>query len=237
MRPFKIRKWYSLIWSCAITCATGHLRAQVLHTGAMRDVMWKGMLDATVTTDSLVTKAHCYGLGPIDHLKGEILVWDSESYRSEIKSDSNRVSKGESGAPFFVYAYVKNWKEISLPDSVSNLLKLEHYLTAALPHENPSVFKLEGLVESASYHVVNLAPGTVVHNPEEAHKGQMNFDITHAQVRVLGFYSEHHQAIFTHHSTFIHVHVMSDDKKQMGHMEKMQFNPKMIRLFVGEDMP
>ena len=39
---------------------------------------------------------------------------------------------------------------------------------------------------------------------------------------MLGFYSKHHQSIFTHHTTFIHVHIMDDKTKTVGHLDELQ---------------
>jgi len=68
----------------------------------MRDVMWKGDLKGEIATDSLNYK-ETYGLGPIEFLKGEIVVFDGQTFVSKvIDSISHQVTKISSvRAPFF----------------------------------------------------------------------------------------------------------------------------------------
>ena len=59
----------------------------------MRDVMWKGDLKGKIATDSLNNK-ETYGLGPIEFLKGEIVVFDGQTFVSKvIDSVSHQVTK------------------------------------------------------------------------------------------------------------------------------------------------
>ncbi len=44
--------------------------------GEMRNVMWKGELEGIISIDSLKDYPHLYGLGPLEYLKGEILIID-----------------------------------------------------------------------------------------------------------------------------------------------------------------
>jgi acetolactate decarboxylase len=49
---------------------------------------------------------------------------------------------------------------------------------------------------------------------------------------MVGFFSTEHQAVFTHHDTFMHLHLMTEDKKQMGHLEELRFKPGQMRLLL-----
>ena len=53
----------------------------------------------------------------------------------------------------------------------------------------------------------------------------MRFTIEDKPVSILGFYSEHHQGIFTHHSSFVHMHVKAGDDKIAGHLETIELEP------------
>jgi acetolactate decarboxylase len=50
----------------------------------------------------------------------------------------------------------------------------------------------------------------------------------------LGFYSQQHQTIFTHHDTNLHLHLISADRLTMGHLETITFEPKKVQLFLPE---
>jgi acetolactate decarboxylase len=96
----------------------------------------------------------------------------------------------------------------------------------------PFFFRLTGVVKEGVIHVVNLPEGTVVSSPEQAHQGLVQFSVADAPVSVLGFFSTKHQTIFTHHDTFIHAHLLTDDHRQMGHLDEVLFAKGSLRLWV-----
>jgi acetolactate decarboxylase len=50
---------------------------------------------------------------------------------------------------------------------------------------------------------------------------------------VLGFFSQYHKSIFTHHDSFVHMHLLTKDKTKMGHVDELKFNPKQVALFIA----
>src|SRR5690606_37010664 len=124
-------------------------------------------------------------------------------------------------APFFAYANISRWTEHDLPADVLTISALENYLdslTKSLPR--PFLFKLTGTVDRATIHIVNLPPGAKVHSPDDAHKGQVNYKLSSEPVEIIGFFSTNHQSIFTHHDTFLHMHLVTADRKKMGHLDE-----------------
>jgi acetolactate decarboxylase len=134
-----------------------------------------------------------------------------------------------------VYARVTRWLPQALPDSVRSLEQLESFL-GGLPiaKRNPFAFRLEGEVDSARIHVVNLAPGARVNGPEDVHRGQRDFTLKGQACRVLGFYSTRHQGIFTHHDSFLHAHLITADDALMGHLDALSFRKGGLRLFLAD---
>lgn len=192
--------------------------------GAMKNVMWKGQLYGTIDIDTISNKQHIYGLGPIEYLAGEILLVDGRGYKSVVVNDTTmQVTETFAvKAPFFGYANIKSWAERKLPDSISTLQQLENYLDLATKnYPRPFFFRLTAIVDDAVIHVVNLPKGTKVSSPEDAHQGQKNFTIKNKAVELFGFFSTKHKAIFTHHDTNMHIHLITDDRKQMGHLDKL----------------
>ena len=45
---------------------------------------------------------------------------------------------------------------------------------------------------------------------------------------MVGFYSDAHHGIFTHHSTNMHIHMKTGDHKVAGHVDDLTLGPKMI---------
>jgi acetolactate decarboxylase len=53
---------------------------------------------------------------------------------------------------------------------------------------------------------------------------------------VLGFFSTRHQTIFTHHDSFLHMHLITTDKKWMGHLDELTINPQKISLLIPTEL-
>jgi len=206
--------------------------------GTMKNVMKKGELFATIDLDSLSNKTHLYGMGPVEYLTGELTIINGRSFKSTIQSNGEmKVEETfDVKAPFFGYARVDSWKEVELPDSIHSIAQLESFLNAAT-HDRirPYFFKLTGKVSSAKIHVVNLPKGSKVSSPNDAHVGQAVFSIEDKNAEIIGFFSTEHQTIFTHHSTFVHMHLITDDLLQMGHVDELKIDSKKIMLFLPAD--
>jgi acetolactate decarboxylase len=71
-----------------------------------------------------------------------------------------------------------------------------------------------------------------VSSPDEAHKGQINYELKNEQAYIVGFFSTVHKAIFTHHDTFLHLHLMTTDKQKMGHLDEVLFKKGTMKLYL-----
>jgi acetolactate decarboxylase len=219
-----------------LLCEVSILCAQEVHiVGAMKNVMRKGELLANIDLDSLSNKSHLYGMGPVEFLTGEITVVNGRSFRSTVQFNGEmKVEETfEVKAPFFGYSQIEKWEERQIPDSVHTIQQLENFLNASTrDRSRPYFFKLKGEVDFAKIHVVNLPKGSKVSSPEEAHVGQANYSIKNKNAEIIGFFSTEHQTIFTHHSTFLHMHLVTDDLLQMGHVDQLNIVSQGIKLFL-----
>ncbi|MDO6391505.1 acetolactate decarboxylase [Pontibacter sp. BT731] len=209
--------------------------SEVQVVGAMRNVMWKGELAGTIDLDTIAGKEQLYGLGPVEYLAGELLILDGNSHKSVVINDSTmRVEETfASKAPFFVYARVSNWTAQALPDSIRSLPQLELYLDSVTQNsKRPFPFKVSGKVAQATIHIVNLPAGSKVSSPDEAHRGQVNYALRDEAVDILGFFSTEHKAVFTHHDTFMHLHLITRDRSKMGHLDEATFQPGTLTLYL-----
>ena len=193
-------------------------------SGAMMNVMHKGELAGTISLDTIQNKQHLYGLGPVEYLKGEILITDGKSYVSTVAKDGS-IAVDETyhvKAPFFVYEYVDNWKEISLPDSIQTIQQLESFLDQTTTnHTRPFAFRVTANIAQCEIHIVDLPAGITVHSPADAHQNQKSFILKNESAEMTGFFSTTHQGIFTHHDSYVHMHLITADKKKMGHLENL----------------
>ncbi len=201
--------------------------ADVQIAGAMKDVMWKGKLGATLVFDSLIGKPGLYGLGPESYLTGELLLKDGVLFTSRVGADSSiEMTKNTStSAPFFVYTEVNEWESSTLPNSIKNGKQLEEYLNERSKDlKRPFAFRLEGKIVEAAIHIQNLPKGSAVSSPKEAHQGQVNYSLENESVEIVGFFSTEHQGVFTHHDSFLHMHLISQDESKMGHIDSLEID-------------
>ncbi|MEL7339190.1 MAG: acetolactate decarboxylase [Bacteroidota bacterium] len=214
-----------LLLLCSFACQSpraNNASPQVQIAGAMKNVMWQGKLGGIIQLDSLVNQPGMYGIGPLAYLRGEILLKDSKAYVSKVLADSSMqvFQDPEATAPFFVYAQNTDWEDQPLPDTIHDLQDLESYLDHLQSAETePFVFKLIGQVSEAQIHIQNLPPGSVVSSPAEAHQGQVNYQLANELVEIVGFFSRQHQGVFTHHDTYLHMHLITQDEQKMGHLD------------------
>jgi acetolactate decarboxylase len=201
--------------------------------GEMKNVMWKGQLYGNILLDTITHKENLYGLGPVEYLSGEILIIDGKSYRSTVVSDMTmKVEETyDIKAPFFGYANIANWTEHTLPDSILTIPQLEQYLDKVTKAASrPFMFKLYGTVERAAIHIVNLPKGSRVSSPDEAHQGQKTYELINEQVEIIGFFSTKHKSVFTHHDTYLHMHLMTTGRQKMGHLDQASFGKGTMKL-------
>ncbi|HPF92061.1 MAG TPA: acetolactate decarboxylase, partial [Flavobacteriales bacterium] len=207
----------------------------VVPTGAMRNTMFNGQLAGLIQLDS-IAKRGTYGIGPVEFIHGELMLWDGHVYRSTAQGDSAMLveERPASKAPFFVHQVVKEWTAVALPDSVTDLPALDAFLTARYASiVGPFAFKLRGAVSEVHAHIVDVSPGTVINGPDDAHRENKHFMLRERTMDLLGFFSTRHKAVFTHHDTNIHVHAITAERDWMGHVEEMRFQVAEVRLFVA----
>ncbi len=83
---------YSLLFSLLFIEALSFAQTQqnpVFIIGEMRNVMQKGELQGRIHLDTISNKNNLFGLGPIEYLRGEIMIWNGTSFISRVESDSS----------------------------------------------------------------------------------------------------------------------------------------------------
>ncbi len=192
--------------------------------GAMRNVMRKGELFARIDFDTLERFDHLNALGPLENLQGEFMILDGEPFVSTV-SDGLVVieSRRDIRAPFTAYTYVNDWSAHRLPEHVKSLGDIDRFLVEnTAESDRPFFFRIEVEIDTAVYHVMNLPLGTEVTSPEIAHRlGRVFFGFGSSEATLLGFFSTEHQGIFTHHEVLTHLHILSLDRKHLGHLDTL----------------
>ena len=216
--------------------ASAHAQSgPVIPTGAMRKTMFEGRIAGVIQLDS-IAKPGVYGIGPLEYLRGELLVLDGNVFVSEAANEVRMTVKQrpEARAPFFVHQHVTEWTTVELPDSVVDLPVLDAFLTARFAATgNPFAFRLSGPVISIDAHILDVPMGSDVHSPDDAHRHNKDFHLESRAMDLLGFFSTKHKAVFTHHDSNIHVHAITAERDWMGHVELVRFDPRRCRLMAG----
>ena len=226
---------YILFVIFLVSCNSSTNTSSVKVVGEMRDVMWKGELKGKITTDSLNTK-QTYGLGPVEFLKGEILVFEGQTFISKvIDSISHEVNKVPSvSAPFFVYSSNSNFKAVEFNRENYTLKELEDYINLIyIDYDQPLIIRIDGIFDNIKVHSVNLPEDKKVSSPDEAHQGLTQYDFKNISGSLIGFFSRQHKAVFTHHDSFFHAHFISNDREILGHIDELNLDSSKIKLQVS----
>lgn len=70
-----------------------------------------------------------------------------------------------------------------------------------------------------------------MHSQEDAHNSQSNYTLKNTSAELIGFFPTEHKGIFTRHDSFVHIHLITDDHKSMGHVEEVSFKANKVKLF------
>ena len=232
---FKIRIHLFFLLLLA-SCIQPKNSSSIKVVGQMKDVMWKGVLKGKIATDSLNGKK-AYGLGPVEFLKGEVVLLKGQTYVSKvIDSVSHQVMQFPSvKAPFFVYSTASDLKEVAFTLENYTLKGIEAHIDSVYKnYDQPLLMRIDGSFQQITIHSVNLPEGSAVSSPEEAHQGLTSYDFSNINGTLIGFFSRHHKAVFTHHDSFFHAHFISDDRQVLGHIDELNFNASKVTLKVSK---
>ncbi|MBL4663222.1 MAG: decarboxylase [Flavobacteriaceae bacterium] len=233
MKYVKVLLIVILITSCG-TGSKESSKFKVEYRGALKNMMHKGDLSEKANLLDFENREHFYALGAIENLKGEIQIFDSKPLNTMV-IDSSLVfdTSFNKKATLFVYASVSKWNTIKIPDSVMTYEQLEIYIEQAAKEnqinvDEPFPFLIEGTPSSFDWHVINWKDGDMEHSHEKHKSSGLNGTIENKQVKMLGFYSNSHHNIFTHHTTNLHIHVKTMDNKIAGHVDGLSLGKGMI---------
>ncbi len=207
---------------------------EVKHSGALRTLM-SGNIQSVISLDSLSNKKYLYALGALENLKGEIQIFDSKPSNSFVRDSSLLFNESYNlKAALLVYAEVEAWDsfEISTIKTKNDLEEtiFEMAKSNGVNIEKPFPFLLKGTVAFLDWHVINWKDGDTIHSHKKHKESGLNGRLTNRTVEVLGFYSTKHKAIFTHHTTNVHMHFKTLDNSVAGHVDDIRLNTVTLSL-------
>ncbi|UKN01095.1 acetolactate decarboxylase [Paracrocinitomix mangrovi] len=206
---------------------TNYIDINVEHAGELKKIMHKNDISAHAKLSDFNGESHLYALGAVEGLKGEILILDGVPYISSVNGDSLKIDNSfDYNASLLVYASIEEWHEKDIPDDVKTYADLEEFVAfqaelSGINMNKPFPFMLKGVADTLNWHVINWPEGDTIHTHEKHVSSGLNGTFTSIDTEILGFYSDSHHGIFTHHSTNMHLHFLSDDKKRSGHLDDL----------------
>lgn len=206
---------------------------EVEYAGALKNFMHKGDVSAKVALSEYAQIEHLYALGAVENLKGEIQIFDGHPVNSYVEDGTMKFdsSYGKKAA-LFVGATVEEWGVFQIPDEIVTKEAFENFV-AKTASENgidvsqPFPFLMEGVVKEASWHVINWKDGDMEHSHEKHIASGLNGTVVDTAIEMLGFYSDSHHAIFTHHTTNMHIHMRMADGTIAGHVDGFELGKNM----------
>ncbi|MFK5982297.1 MAG: decarboxylase [Flavobacteriaceae bacterium] len=200
---------------------------KVEYNGALKNMMQNADISGKVELSKFKDVKNFYALGAIENLKGEIQIFNSVPSISYVSNNSLKIDKTfNKRATLLVYASVENWKDIKIPAEVITYGQLEVFVKKAASEnginvEEPFPFLLEGEIQKFDWHVINWRDGDTIHTHKKHKTKGMYGTIKNKEVEMLGFYSEKHKAIFTHHTRNSHIHVKMRKNGVAGHVDDL----------------
>jgi acetolactate decarboxylase len=209
---------------------------EVQYHGALKTLMMEGDLTGTTSLVEYENIPNLYALGAVEDLKGEIQIFNSKVYNTYVQNDSLQFDSTYTvNAALLVFAQVPSWRSINIPDTIKSSASLEQFIAMAADEneqdiEEPFPFLLEGEVNSLRWHVIDWKEGDSIHSPQKHKESGLQGTIKNQKVEVLGFYSNSHHRIFTHHSSNVHMHFRTKDDSLAGHIDELLPGEMVLKL-------
>jgi alpha-acetolactate decarboxylase len=214
----------SAVLALAISASAAVPTSEVRVIGQMRRMFVAHDIAPNVDLRNIVREPHVYALGPLAPLKGEVTVVDSQTFVSEPGERQAIVSLDPAArAIFLVYAVVPTWRSISVPTNVGSERDLATFIDRSLFAKARSAFLVRGTALSAQYHIQNYR-GRAEDLTHEAHdEAKVLYELSNTPVQLVGFFSNREEdgGSFVHQGQTTHIHIISDDRKSMGHLESI----------------
>ena len=213
----------------------------IAYRGAQRDIFATGCADRSIMLSELANAGALHGLGPCEHLDGEITLLHGRPYVSKVRNGGCVIEHGfDHGAIFLVWTQHDRWLDVPVPAAVASYPELQAWLReAAQAHDvDPShafPFLLSGVVARLNWHInVDRTDGEAI-TRELFQKSKQSYVLTDETVEILGFYSERHHGIFIGEyapaldlargeKNCMHIHFVSASGQTSGHIDDLRLD-------------
>jgi len=194
----------------------------------MRTVLHDGETRARIDLYDLTRRPHCYAVGAMAGLDGEVVVIDGAPWVTRCTGDTavtkQAFPESDEAATLLTAAYVPDWGTVTTDCDLS-LTQLERHVTAMAAEYGWSpkrgiAFRVEGYVTGLSYHVIRGAcPMRAQRQGDDAVKPYRSV-VDRTRAMLVGFLMTDGDGCITHNGQNMHIHVFIPGKTPMaGHVE------------------
>ncbi|QYZ66184.1 MAG: hypothetical protein HPY30_09380 [Gammaproteobacteria bacterium (ex Lamellibrachia satsuma)] len=195
------------------------------------NIIKQGDFSGTIDLQDLENIDHLFAVGPLEGLKGEITISNSKPSISTLTKDKQQkdVSSFKHKAIFLVYGSVKEWKEIVISKELNSLNEIEQFIKERavrhnLPLDKAFPFKIKGMAETITYHVI-YKQDSKPHNKKEHQRSKAKFSKKNEDNTIIGFWSDAKgEGVYTHPNKRTHMHYISESSKDSGHIDAIKLN-------------
>jgi acetolactate decarboxylase len=205
----------------------GYSQSDLKIYGSLREVMQENDTSEKVRLNLMGPIFNYYGLGAVAGLDGEILILNGETYVTRVFDGSLATDKStDVGAALLVMSSVDAWDTLKVDADIHSLKELEDHIES-LGYEDAFPFMVLSGKSIIRWHVIRP--------PESGEEAKNHKDLGvkgkyQGESIILGFYSDSHQGMFTHHGEKLHMHFQSADKLYAGHVDEVMIyeNDKLL---------
>ncbi|MDA8100756.1 MAG: acetolactate decarboxylase [Nitrospiraceae bacterium] len=230
---------------CAALAIAAVKEGLVEYEGAQKTIFKTGKATSVISLETLSTRPSLYAIGPIDGLDGEITIFDSKPYITQMRgTDYTLDTTFKHGAFFLVWTEQKDWADIPLPANVKGYIDLQKFVKEAAQKSGvdvtkPFPFLLSGTPSEIKWHINVDRTGGKPINQELFVKSKEPYVTKNEPVDIIGFYSEKHSGVFLSQyapaikegsgmENYIHLHLVSRTSKAAGHIDDITFGGGMM---------
>ncbi len=217
----------------------------VEYVGAQKDIFKTGKASSVVSLEDLAGRKGLYAMGPVDGLDGEITIFDSKPYITQVRGkDFTLDNTLKHGAFFLVWTEQTKWKDVPVPDTVKDYVDLQKFVkaqaqAAGIDTTKPFPFLLSGTPVEIKWHInIDRTEGKPI-TKELFLKSKEPYITKNEPVDIIGFYSEHHAGVFLTQfapaikegsgmENAIHIHLVSRTSKAAGHIDLITLGTGMV---------
>lgn len=210
------------------------------HAGSRLNMMQNQDFSAKIDLDTLQNLPGLMALGPIEHLKGEVTIFDGRIYTATMQSDSV-VFRRDSAvkAIFLAYGTAENYQTVEIDDPLNGLKDIEKFIHEKSEEHNLDLeksfpFYIEANVHEMEYHIM-FKEGEEMHGHDQHKKAKRKFMLNNSKLKIVGVKANsNEEGIYTHKGSRTHLHFVNEQTLASGHVDDVQIK-KGSKLFLPKN--